>query len=572
MTLSKLFASLLFVTIMTLGHGSTGTEDPKKNLTAPTNAAVETSTNSVESIVQDGRLLFEMGKLQESERKLCNAIRIDPSNKQAAYYLRLINERKQHAWKAGFDQMFYPTLPLRRVGDHRNTEEAADPLARTARVAETTQTETSPARAKIFRKLHAIRLPRVAWENVPLLKALEELSAAVKQNDPDQQGILFTSRSTNSDITIRLSLRNVSAADAVDAITKVSDVPLTYSIEDTGVVLNDSGPVPTLYSHIFNVNPQKLMTTLKELGYPKLELSPETSSHHFSGVRRTNYSAVPNLMVREYLLSGGVDLNPPKHLFYKDLRGQLLIRATEQDLERAWQLIKALHVEASLFLIEVRAVELDDATATKLGLDRLLTENKELARMIGSDMVTGVLSDDEYRTTLHVLEGEKNVEVFAGEKETIRCGVQEQLIGFGPTNRMDGVTLLEHLSPHLSSYVTNIEEPVIRLDLLPLASSNEFSLNLNIIPRIIEVLDNEPLKGPDGKPAAHARTRDRVETITMWDGQTVVLGRVAKRNKNLTLFLTATLVDSEHNRVHTEEQMRSAQATKAPAPSSAPPK
>src|SRR5207249_4174757 len=44
------------------------------------------------ALVQDGRLLLEMGKLDEAEAKLKEAFRRAPENKAAPYYLKLISE------------------------------------------------------------------------------------------------------------------------------------------------------------------------------------------------------------------------------------------------------------------------------------------------------------------------------------------------------------------------------------------------------------------------------------------------------------------------------------------------
>src|SRR5689334_11585406 len=46
------------------------------------------------TLVQDGKLLFEMGKLDDSEVKLNQAIKIDPSNNSAYTYLNLIREQR----------------------------------------------------------------------------------------------------------------------------------------------------------------------------------------------------------------------------------------------------------------------------------------------------------------------------------------------------------------------------------------------------------------------------------------------------------------------------------------------
>src|SRR5258707_1320162 len=46
------------------------------------------------TLVQDGKLLYEMGKLDEAEAKLSEALKIDPDNAGAYYYMNLIQQAK----------------------------------------------------------------------------------------------------------------------------------------------------------------------------------------------------------------------------------------------------------------------------------------------------------------------------------------------------------------------------------------------------------------------------------------------------------------------------------------------
>jgi len=46
------------------------------------------------TLVQDGKLLYEMGRLDEAEHKLKSAATNDPSNQAAYYYLKLIAEAR----------------------------------------------------------------------------------------------------------------------------------------------------------------------------------------------------------------------------------------------------------------------------------------------------------------------------------------------------------------------------------------------------------------------------------------------------------------------------------------------
>jgi Mg-chelatase subunit ChlD/capsular polysaccharide biosynthesis protein len=54
----------------------------------------EQTKTAAPTLVQDGKLLFEMGKLDEAEAKLKAASKADPSNQAAYYYLNLLNEKR----------------------------------------------------------------------------------------------------------------------------------------------------------------------------------------------------------------------------------------------------------------------------------------------------------------------------------------------------------------------------------------------------------------------------------------------------------------------------------------------
>ena len=45
-------------------------------------------------LVQDGKLLYEMDRLDEAEAKLKLALKTDPHNEAALYYLNLVAEAK----------------------------------------------------------------------------------------------------------------------------------------------------------------------------------------------------------------------------------------------------------------------------------------------------------------------------------------------------------------------------------------------------------------------------------------------------------------------------------------------
>jgi general secretion pathway protein D len=141
------------------------------------------------------------------------------------------------------------------------------------------------------------------------------------------------------------------------------------------------------------------------------------------------------------------------------------------------------------------------------------------------------------------------------------------------------------------------------LDVVPYVSADGFTIQMTIIPTIIEFLgydDPGPFsviaQGITGNggvgnpivaalPLPHIRLRQVTTTAIVWDGQTVVLGGLITENvvkikdkipilgdlpflgklfqsqststskKNLMVFLTPTIIDPAGNRAHSEDEM-----------------
>ena len=118
----------------------------------------------------------------------------------------------------------------------------------------------SKGRRALMNKLDAIRLDAVMFDNLPLSEVVRFLADESKKRDPEKRGINFlihvaqpvvvpqpgvsgpTALETidlNS-VSIRLNppLTNVRLADVLDAIVKVADHPIRYSIVDYAVVFS----------------------------------------------------------------------------------------------------------------------------------------------------------------------------------------------------------------------------------------------------------------------------------------------------------------------------------------------
>ncbi len=139
--------------------------------------------------MHDGKLLYEMGKLEEADAKLKLALKKDPHNEAALYYLNLVSEAK-----------FTQAAKLHEVTmrqDIRAVEQAwANPVSRELLpvpnpYARTNLVHTGQGRQAIMTKLDRIRLDSVKYDGVPLGEVIVILNEEAKKRDPEKRGINF---------------------------------------------------------------------------------------------------------------------------------------------------------------------------------------------------------------------------------------------------------------------------------------------------------------------------------------------------------------------------------------------
>jgi tetratricopeptide (TPR) repeat protein len=265
---------------------------------------VKTST-----LVQDARLLMEMGKLDEAEAKLKQATKEDPENQGAFYYLKLLTERRfqQEARKREISS----GEAILTVERSWNTPLTRDSLPSANPFATTNRVYTSAGRQMIYQKMDHIVLDEFSLPSeVPLSEVIKELSNEVKKRDPDKRGINFIISSQAdkpaplqlasqvdpltgqpiaaqaSDVPVVLDdflvkmdppLRNIRLEDLLKAIVLVAKPPanqsqtvsIKYSVEDYAVVFTQQGAAPSqpLYSRTFKVDPNTFRQGLEGVSY-----------------------------------------------------------------------------------------------------------------------------------------------------------------------------------------------------------------------------------------------------------------------------------------------------------------
>jgi general secretion pathway protein D len=414
--------------------------------------------------VQDARVLFEMGKMKEAKAILKEAIRQDPQNQAAYYYLNLISEAE---FKLALNSRDVASRQaLVEIENAWTPSTKRDVLPQPNPYARTNLIHTSGSRQVIYRKLDLIRLDNVSYDGLPLTEVVKSLSEEARRRDPERKGINFiVNQNTDpgnsagvqsfvpqqidpntglpiaaaapaetpdmAGISIKIvpPLTDVRLADVLDAIVKVADRPIKYSIEDYAVVFSLKGRenIP-LYNRIIKVNPNTFVQGLESvvgfdfgsiaqasngsgggsgggggglsggglggglgggsgqggglLTVPRVSVASPSQGGGIGGgggagglgggllsVTRTNNMVNVQAMVRQFFLTLGVDLNPPKAIFFNDREGTLFVHATLADLDLIESGVQVLNIEPAQVNIKTRFVEVAQNDTRALGFD-----------------------------------------------------------------------------------------------------------------------------------------------------------------------------------------------------------
>jgi general secretion pathway protein D len=435
-------------------------------------ALVEEKTRTT-VLVQDGKLLYEMDKLTDAETKLKEALKLDPSNRAAYYYLDLIREKRYS--RAAERRDVTTASALVDIEDSWATPLKRELLPVPNPYARSTAVYTSKGRTQIKHKLETIHLDTVKWDGLPLSEVIINLNDEAKKRDPERKGINFIinnnvdtgasagliapGQATAIDpatgqpvvtgappeptdinaigIKINPPLTDITLEQALDAIVRVADKRIKYSLEDYAVVFsfkaNDPSP---LYSRRFKVNPNTFEQGLESIvGYAFASITPQGSgggggggggggqggqnqgsltvpralltagsiggqggggqsgglqggTAGLRGVTRTNSQELVSAAVRQFFITLGVDLNPPKNVFWNDRDGTLLVRATLQDLDIIEDAVQALNIPPQQVNVKTKFVEITQNDSKALGFDwylgNFLMNNKTIGMQAGT--------------------------------------------------------------------------------------------------------------------------------------------------------------------------------------------
>jgi tetratricopeptide (TPR) repeat protein len=522
----------------------------------------------VSRLVHDGKLLYEMNRLDAAEAKLKEAIKLDPQNQAAAYYLNLVDEARFIA--AG--------------GDPRELLPMPNPYARTNSI------RVRAGRQDIIHKLGSIRLDRVSYDGLPLSEVLRSLTDEAQKRDPDKLGVNFiiasrelaqTPWETGLDslttspkparpaeavdtssivITLKYPLTNIRLGDVLDAVVKTASQPLKYSIEDYAVVfsLKRHEAIP-LYVRTFKVDPNTLLENL----------------HLAKRPGGTNVPVAIATALRDRLSKEGVDLdpvkNPGKAIFYTHREGMLTVRTTLQDLEIIERQIAVLNTVPPQINIKCKFVEipLDDNknSGWNWNLGNMLMSNAVAGGQPGDATnsaspllipgsgnpstspftLNGILTDPQYRVVIKALQQRSGAEILAQPEVTTTSGRQAQMKAVDVKTVVTGIDKRALTPPGITTtngdesslYKTEQMEFGPTLDVTASVLADGYTIALTVLPTVIEFRGyegdrtNRVAVYVNGKkkwvfpPVPNFQLIQMNTDVRVWDGQTVVLRGMA---------------------------------------------
>lgn len=294
--------------ILVVDPSNKGAQEAKRNITqiktqlagrmpSPDTLAVlpEVAAEKVKigTKIQDAKVLVEAGRLNEAEAKLNEVVAADPGNQAAYYYLNII--REQHHQANLLKREGWAQDRLRTV-----TETWMDPNTRASLpqpnpYVGTNLVHTSRARQAIYSKLRRIRVDEVKFESKSLSEVVKELYTESLKRDPDKSGLNFLlapnidlpapaptldpqgnpipapagdSAPILGDVVINIPtpLKGLTISEMLDAIVRVADRPIKYSVEDYAIIFSyRSRDGEALQTRTFKVDPNTFRQGLESV-------------------------------------------------------------------------------------------------------------------------------------------------------------------------------------------------------------------------------------------------------------------------------------------------------------------
>ncbi len=468
-----------------------------------------------------------------------------------------------------------------------------------ATIGKTNLIHTSPARQAIMNKLDQIRFDKVAFDGVPLSEVTGLLAKETKLRAADGKGINFMlnlSQPTQSAsitnaaaglrveptqtndmpvVTIHPPLTNILVRDVLDAIVKSSDKPIKYSIKDSWIEFSPKGnEVAPLSSRRFKVDADALIQRLEVVTGGVFEDLPGTSGSTDMNIMQRVQSAVI-----AWFRTLGVNLDPPKSVFFNGREGTLWVRASTEDLNIIETAIQDFSPAPPQINIHVRFVELPKELADALPVDWSSSASPETN---GTVRFTAQLTPSQEREFIHSLQNKNGVEEITDGNITTLSGRQTQ---FQITDLPMKARMERSNTNRLALPITLPIGPT--LDVVPYISGDGFTIQLTVIPTLVDFLGyddpgqfviqaQQSTNGPltTVLPLPRIRLHSVTTSASLKDGHTLAIRldsihqpttsaettpptKLSDLRRQILILVTPRLIDPAGNAIHTDEELKS---------------
>jgi hypothetical protein len=346
----------------------------------------------------------------------------------------------------------------------------------------------------------------------------------------------------------------------------------------------------SLYTRTYKLDPKRFPAALQREVGDSLKTAFPGQATRFDGAG-TNVSSELGAMCKLI----GVDLKSPpgKAIFYRDKSGVLLVKATQSDLDRVDKVIQEMVQEDPQMQLKLQMhLKARFYEVPKTGFSQFLNLSNS-----PEGGITGILTPDNARTTIQALEARQGTEILAEPEVVTTIGRQTQMRATQILTVVTGLTneVVITNNSHVNNETVITEKvefgPVLDFTTSVLADDYTISLDAHaalaeffgyatapkgMSPEWITNSFGEKINLPVILPAV--RVKWSAARVKLHDNQTLVMSlnqseqvsygeqdtnrqavvakfiqdeeKKKKGEKEILVFLTATIIDQVGNRVH----------------------
>lgn len=513
------------------------------NSPARGNAAVQSNRLHATTLTQDGKLLYEMGKFDEAETKLRQAIQEDPENQPARYYLKRVEDSRSGGARSN-------TAP---TTEHRSPPASASPSA------------ASPALAPLRTRSYKVD-PNTFLEG--LRKALSSPSIPLPVSKP---GTVLSPVVRDA---LQRNLRDFFTANGLDFS------PATGK----SVFYNERQGILMVRATLADLD--KIESTMETLHTPPPQVNIQAK---FVEVSASDDRALNFDWFLGNSLMGGRQTGVPGGTTGTNGTGTLFTAPAPISIPvtnaSGVGTITGIRTDAQFSYVVSALQSVPGGTWQELRGDQFDWPGRAATNARNIRVTAGLVPDlpriftaPQYRAAIHILEQRAGTEILTLPQVTTLSGREAQvratdlrtvLTGINPEAIVRPGTKAKDAPKSPTFFSASIAcGPV--LDVAPSVLPDGQTVNLALTASVTEFLGYDPPKRGDqvrvwqdgrrklvARPTPRVRFRRMQGQARVFDGQTLVLLGPVVENRRLLVFVTPTIVDPAGKRVHSDDQLPS---------------